>query len=683
MINRRDVVMRHHPKYKKVESLAPLSVGNGRFAFSADITGLQTFPEDYKSPLGIQSEWAWHSTNGKNLYKKEQLTKQKLDTYGEEVEYPLYPYVNEEEAYHWLRQNPHRVQLGKISFRLLKEDNKEASLKDLYNMEQELNLWEGELFSTFYLENKKVSVRTVCHPDYDEIGVYISSPLLALSKIQITLSFPSPDMTSIKWEESIYPNGHSLNQVRIVEQSRSSVVFHRQLDQDSYEIAWSWSNGQLRKKDLQEFILVPDSNEEEVSFSISFREESPYTHSYEVISSASKKHWEQFWNSGGAIDFSGSLDPRAYELERRVVLSQFLTAIHGRGTVPPQETGYMYNSWFGKFHLEMHWWHIAHFALWGRETTVEKAMDWYVEHLSIAKDLALEQGYEGARWPKMIGIDGEQSPSPIAPLLIWQQPHPIALAELCYQANPKKELLEKWEQLIIETADFMTSFAVWDEVRNSYVLGPPLIPAQECHNPVNTLNPPYELEYWKYGLEVANEWISRLGKKANPKWLKVAGALSKPPHADGVYLAHENCETTFTDFNHDHPSMVGALGILEGTLINSDLMKQTLDRVEKEWQWETAWGWDFPMCAMTAARLGDSEKAVQFLLMDQVKNTYLPNGHNYQNSSLTCYLPGNGGLLIAVAMMACGWRGNENQQIKGFPQDGTWQVRWEGLHPIL
>ncbi|MER2060363.1 MAG: hypothetical protein ABTA16_16195 [Niallia sp.] len=89
------------------------------------------------------------------------------------------------------------------------------------------------------------------------------------------------------------------------------------------------------------------------------------------------------------------------------------------------------------------------------------------------------------------------------------------------------------------------------------------------------------------------------------------------------------------------------------------------------------------MCAMTAARLGDSERAVDFLLMDQVKNTYLPNGHNYQNSSLSCYLPGNGGLLTAVAMMACGWRGNEDQHIKGFPQDGTWQVKWEGLHPIL
>ena len=34
--------------------------------------------------------------------------------------------------------------------------------------------------------------------------------------------------------------------------------------------------------------------------------------------------------------------------------------------MPPQETGLTCNSWYGKFHLEMHYWHAAHFASWGR-----------------------------------------------------------------------------------------------------------------------------------------------------------------------------------------------------------------------------------------------------------------------------------------------------------------------------
>ena len=88
-------------------------------------------------------------------------------------------------------------------------------------------------------------------------------------------------------------------------------------------------------------------------------------------------HWKNFWTSGAAVDLSGSRDPRAKELERRVVLSQYLTAIQCSGSMPPQETGLTCNSWYGKFHLEMHWWHAAHFALWNRLPLLERSLGWY------------------------------------------------------------------------------------------------------------------------------------------------------------------------------------------------------------------------------------------------------------------------------------------------------------------
>ena len=75
-----------------------------------------------------------------------------------------------------------------------------------------------------------------------------------------------------------------------------------------------------------------------------------------------------------AVDFTGSTDPRAKELERRVVLSQYLTAVNSAGDVPPQEEGLFSNSWYGKFHLEMHAWHAAHFAAWGRPELLERSM---------------------------------------------------------------------------------------------------------------------------------------------------------------------------------------------------------------------------------------------------------------------------------------------------------------------
>jgi hypothetical protein len=93
-----------------------------------------------------------------------------------------------------------------------------------------------------------------------------------------------------------------------------------------------------------------------------------------------------------------------------------------------------------------------------------------------------------------------------------------------------------------------------------------------------------------------------------------------------------------------------------------------------DWQWPDTWGWDFPMTAMTAAKLGEPDLAVDALFMNSPKNEWLPNGHNYQRPNLPLYLPGNGGLLAAVAMMAAAWN--------GFPKLG-WRVRHEGLSAWL
>jgi len=198
------------------------------------------------------------------------------------------------------------------------------------------------------------------------------------------------------------------------------------------------------------------------------------------------------------------------------------------------------------------------------------------------------------------------------------------------------------------------------------------------------LNPTFELEYWKYGLEVAQLWRQRLGLQPEPAWLHICEHIAKlPVGEDQVYLAHERCPDSFTRFNEDYPSMLGALGILPGKLVDKDIMRNTLNKVMTDWKWETAWGWDFPMAAMTAARLQEGGKAVDVLLMDQIKNTYFTNGHNYQRPGLTAYLPGNGGLLTAVAIMACGWEGYNGDDAPGFPQDGTWVVRSEGLSQII
>src|SRR5262245_49052106 len=63
-IDRAALVARHNPVMRKLDPLAPLSLGNGEFAFTADITGLQTFPDEYKEamPLCAMAQWGWHTT---------------------------------------------------------------------------------------------------------------------------------------------------------------------------------------------------------------------------------------------------------------------------------------------------------------------------------------------------------------------------------------------------------------------------------------------------------------------------------------------------------------------------------------------------------------------------------------------------------------------------------------------
>ncbi|MEK4115461.1 glycoside hydrolase family 65 [Paenibacillus sp. FSL W8-0919] len=686
-MERKQIVQRHHPEFDRLNPLSPLSVGNGEFAFTADLTGLQTFPEQYEVPLGTQSNWGWHFTGGRRRFDWKDAALQPFDTHGRQVGYPMKP-GDREGAYQWLRQNPHRLHLGRLAFRFLDESGEELDYGHAGGFRQKLDLWTGVLSSYFTVRGVPVDVITVCHPDADMLGVKVVSPLVGKGQLQVFIRFPAPDMTHTSWSKSVkldWANDHRHETV-LLRQEDGAAWIERTMDEDRYAVRWQWSGGRLEQTGQHEFTLHPEGTGEthvdELAFSVGFAPGTPAAAEVEDITAASARHWEAFWQSGGAISFEGSSDPRAFELERRVVLSQWLCAVHSGGSMPPQETGLMYNSWFGKAHLEMHWWHAAHFALWGRASILRRSMDWYDRILPVARELARMQGYEGARWPKMVGFDGYPCPSPVAPGLIWQQPHPIAMAELCYKAEPTTATLRTLRDIVFESADFMVSYAHWNEETGAFDLGPPLIPAQECHPMDGSVNPPYELEYWRYGLHIAVKWASLMGIRPNPRWAEVAGRMASPPQKDGVYLAHALAPDTFTAKNHDHPSMLCALGVLPGRLIDRETMRRTLKKVKDVWQWETAWGWDFPVCAMTAARLGERDLAVDFLLMDEVKNTYLPNGHNYQRPGLSAYLPGNGGLLAAVAMMACGWEGQEDPDGPGFPSSG-WNVQWEGLKPWL
>src|SRR3989304_9571671 len=76
-IDRFALVTRHNIEINRVDTLASLTAGNGEFAFTTDITGLQTFYKEYENgmPLGTQSNWGWHSNPNTENYKREECEK--------------------------------------------------------------------------------------------------------------------------------------------------------------------------------------------------------------------------------------------------------------------------------------------------------------------------------------------------------------------------------------------------------------------------------------------------------------------------------------------------------------------------------------------------------------------------------------------------------------------------------
>ncbi len=677
-IDRKSLVQRHTVVLKKADTLASLTVGNGSFAFTADVTGIQTFPEYYANgiPLGTQSEWGWHSFPNTEGYKIEETLKDYAAN-GRLIPYTVQGSKNERNklAVNYLRQNPHRLQLGNLGFDLIKKDGTRATIHDLTDIHQTLDMWTGELKSHFVFDNENVEVQTFCHQNQDAISVKIKSNLLKKNQLKIRLRFPFP--TDAFLDENVNYKNPEKHHSELIFSNQKKAIFKHQLDTNKYFIQLNFSkiNAQIINKNAHEFIVTPSVKSAFFEFNAAFFPDSiTQTHPISDFNKTqlnNQINWVKFWQSGGAIDLSNAQDKRAFELERRIILSQYLTKIQCTGAMPPQETGLTYNSWYGKPHLEMHWWHGVHFALWGRAALLEKSMDWYKKAENTARKIAARQGFDGVRWQKMTDPEGGETASSVGAFLIWQQPHFIYFAELLYRDHSDKKTLDNYKDLVFKTADFMASYTAYDTVNQRFILGKALIPAQERFKPEDTFNPTFELAYWHWALTTAQKWRERLGLKQSEKYAFVLSKLSPLPQLNGIYLATESAQDSYTNERNltDHPSVLGAFGILPETiLLNKNTMQRTFDTVWQRWHWEETWGWDFPMTAMTATRLGLPEKAVDALLMPVEKNTYLINGHNYQDKRLRLYLPGNGGLLAAVALMC-----TEN----GFPK--SWRIKHEGI----
>ena len=677
-IDREAVVKRHRVCTTGTLLKSPAQVGNGKFAFGMDITGLQTFV-----PFNTLSDWSWHSFPLPEGMRAEDYRPVAVETHGKKIAYELRN-PDQPELSEWLTKNPHRYNLGRIGFRLLREDGTEAREIDLGNARQEIDLWTGVVYSRFELNRKEVKVRTVCHPDKDMIGVSIESELLNDGNMSIYLDFPYPDGRYFKHYIGRYDtiSGHTSTFEKL---APNSVRITRTMDDTHYYATLDWTGPATFSRESEKahtFLLQP-RHTSTFSFTCCFSPE-PVADVTEPVASIERKSaasWEKYWRSGAAVDISGRKDPRWLELERRIVLSQYLMRANESGLFPPQESGLVNNGWFGRFHFEMIWWHGVHYGLWNRMECFDNYLNVYKDFMPKALERAKSEGRSGARWPKCTGNFNREWPGSAHAYLIWHEPHPIYFAEMQYRQKPAPETLEKWKDVVLNTADYMADYLFYDKKTKQYVLGPPVVVVSENTDPLQTINPIFELGYFRYGLRTALEWADRLGlsEKRTKKWKEVLSKMAPLPVADGVYTTYEGIPDMWTKYTYEHPALTGVYGMLPGDGVDLPTFKHTLEKVCKEWQFNRIWGWDFPMLAMAAARTGQPALAIDMLMHPSAGFQF--DEHGLATGGPFPYFPSNGALLTAVAMMCGGWDGSEGEA-PGFPKDGSWTVRYEGFVPM-
>ncbi|RDL36534.1 Uncharacterized protein BP5553_05886 [Venustampulla echinocandica] len=681
-IDRKKVVSNFNPQRHESSNSTPVQVGNGNFAFGVDVTGLQTF-----QPFAIQSSWGWHNFSLPTTPGQTQLTDfTGLDwwTHGRLVKYSQ-PNSAEPEISNWLIQNPQRINLGRIGF-WFGSDHVDITESDLSEKLQTLDLYSGIISSQFTVLGSKVTIKTSADPDSDTVAIQIQSDLIKKGQLGVFFDYPYPDRNKFDAPFVGVWNASSLHTTSL-QQSRSQAQISHDIDATTYYTNIYWDGEGCisdASKGTHRYVLQANPSHDstlELTVNYSPKRGQRFEDDAGSVVRSSAKWWREYWEDGAFIDLTGTKDTKATELQRRIILSQYLLAVNEAGRDPPQESGLVNNGWYGKFHMEMVLWHLLQWARWGKWSLLDRSIPHvYDRFLPTSIERARDMGYKGARWGKMSDPTGRSAPGEINSLLIWQQPHPFYFAEVEYRAFPSPETLKKWDKVLTESAEYMVSFAWWNSSTNVFDLGAPMYPVSENTNPNATINPTFELAYWRFGLKIAEKWKVRQKLEAPPSWLNVSKSLAPLPIINSTYPIYEGIPDMWIDpvTYTDHPAMTGIYGLLPPTSdVNLTVVANTANKIASVWDFANLFGWDFPMLAMNAARLGRSDTAIEYLLDPNFAfdDVGMPIGGPRVP---TPYFPGSGGLLLAVAMMAGGWDGNEGPK---FPKG--WDVRAEGFLPAL
>ncbi|BET68599.1 hypothetical protein ASA1KI_35170 [Opitutales bacterium ASA1] len=687
-IDREAVVRRHDVHNTRVDPEGAITLGNGDFALTVDVTGLQGLERVYYDnglPLETRTTWAWHTFPNTEGHRFED-TLGPVNFHGREI---LYPIKQRSPAGAYFRENPHPMPMGQFSFTY---NGEPLRTEDIAGVDQKLDLWTGAVTSRLLVQGQPLEVVTVADGEGAVFAVEARSPLIASGVLGVRVRFPYSYRTSVAHKSPFIWEKPGTHTSKLSKPARDHARIAREADETRYTVDLRWDTpAAVREAGPHDFRLA-STRGDTLRFSAAFSDEKhpAPTADFAAVRRSSADAWHAYWTKGGMIDLGAATDPRAPELERRIILSLYLVRVNYAGSFPPAETGLQHLSWFGKHNSEVYFLHAAQFYQWGHAELIEKGLGWYRDLLPQGIAHARSEGFDGVRWPKMSGLDGRPSPGGINPYIIWNQPNPIYLAELVYRAAPTRETLERYRELVFESAKFLVSFAKRDDATGIWHLGPPIKNVTESTGADIVRNPAFETAFWYFGLALAQTWRERLGLPRDPLWEEVKENLAELPRtADGkLYLEIEGIDHIYGVGPESGipTSMLLALGYLPATpKLDLEVARRTFDTIHAH-NGVARWvSWQMGQGAMTATRLGEPQIAIDILTNRKGPARFMHSGYVRRPKDpegAVAYLPVNSAFLGAVGLMAGGWDGAPAGPAPGFPKDGTWDVKVEGVLPM-
>lgn len=260
------------------------------------------------------------------------------------------PNPAENDISNWLIQNPQRLNLGNIGIYF---GGSQVDESDLDDKSQVLDLWTGSLVSTFSYNGSQVRVETRAAADSDTVGISVESELLSSGALGLFFDFPYSDLNKFDapyvgvWNAT---GNHSTS----LETSGSRLVIEHTLDSNSYFLTAAWDGpGQVVGPEdgtHRYFLTAPGATRLNLTAAFSHNALSNVV-PLDALTEEAESWWEAYWTSGAFIDLSSTDSENATELQRRIILSQYLMAVNSASSFPPQESGLVNNGWYGKFHV--------------------------------------------------------------------------------------------------------------------------------------------------------------------------------------------------------------------------------------------------------------------------------------------------------------------------------------------